>query len=358
MDAALTALGEQIRLAAATHTALRVRAGGSKDFYGNEPRGVALDPRGLSGIVSYEPAELALAVRAGTPLAELEDVLAAHGQMLAFEPPHFGAGATIGGAVASGLAGPRRAAAGFSYGGVRDFVLGAQLLDGRAQLLRFGGLVMKNVAGYDVARLLAGSLGALGLIVEVSLKVVPRPAAQVTLRFALEEAAALAQLNRWAGLPLPLSASAWNAGLLHLRLSGSGAAVNAAVAALGGERLDEQAAAQLWQQIREQTHPYFAGTSALWRLSLPSAAPPLGLADPQFIEWGGALRWLRSTRPAAELRARAQQLGGHATLFRGAERAQGVFTPLSPALTTIHRRLRAQFDPDGIFDGGRLAQGL
>jgi glycolate oxidase FAD binding subunit len=278
--------------------------------------------------------------------------------MLAFEPPHFGPGATIGGAVAAGLAGPRRASAGFTYGGVRDFVLGAKLLDGRAQLLHFGGLVMKNVAGYDVARLLAGSLGALGVIVEVSLKVVPRPASEATLRFAIEEAAALAQLNRWAALPLPLSASAWHAGQLSLRLSGSDAAVGAALRALGGERLEQAAAAQFWLAVREQTHPYFGGEEPLWRLSLPPAAPALDAAEPQFIEWGGALRWLRSTRPAAQLRASAQALGGHATLFRGAGRAQGAFTPLSPPLAAIHRRLRAQFDPDGLFDAGRLVQGL
>lgn len=358
MDSALTALAEQIRAAAASHTRLRVRAGGSKDFYGNAPSGLPLDPRTLRGIVSYEPAELALAVRAGTPLTEVEDALDTHGQMLAFEPPHFGAGATIGGTVASGLAGPRRTAAGFTYGGVRDFVLGAKLLDGRGQLLRFGGLVMKNVAGYDVARLLAGSLGVLGVIVEVSLKVVPRPRAEATLRFAIGEAAALAQLNRWAGLPLPLSASAWHAGQLYLRLSGSGAALAAALPTLGGERLETDAGAQWWQQVREQTHPFFADERPLWRLSLPSAAPPLELADPQFIEWGGALRWLRSARPATELRERAAQLGGHATLFRGEGRAQGAFTPLSPALATIHRRLRAQFDPDGIFDAGRLLHGI
>jgi glycolate oxidase FAD binding subunit len=358
MDAPIAALAEQIRAAAARHVMLRVRAGGSKDFYGNVPQGAPLDPRGVHGIVSYEPAELALAVRAGTSLAEVEHTLAAHAQMLAFEPPHFGPSATIGGAVASGLAGPRRAAAGFSFGSVRDFVLGAKLLDGRAQLLRFGGLVMKNVAGYDVSRLLAGSLGALGVLVEVSLKVVPRPAVQRTLCFAMDEAAALAQLNRWAGQPLPLSASAWHAGALYLRLSGSGAGVAAAQRTLGGEQLEEEAGAQLWQQFREQTHPYFAGESALWRFSLPSTAPPLGFSEPQCIEWGGALRWLRSAQPAALLRARAQQLGGHATLFRGGERSQGVFTPLSAPLLTIHRRLRAQFDPDGIFDAGRLVHEL
>lgn len=358
MEAALSALGEQIRAAAAEGTCLRVRAGGTKDFYGNAPRGTPLDPRALRGIVSYEPAELALSVRAGTPLAEVEDTLAERGQMLAFEPPHFGTEATIGGAVASGLAGPRRASAGFTYGGVRDFVLGAKLLDGRAQLLSFGGMVMKNVAGYDVARLLAGSLGALGVIVEVSLKVVPAPTLQVTLRFATAEAAALAQLNRWAGLPLPLSASAWHQDRLWLRLAGSGAAVAAAAQTLAGERVEEPEAAEFWQQVREQTHPYFAGETPLWRLSLPGTAPPLELDEPQFIEWGGALRWLRSDRPAAELRALAQKLGGHATRFRGAGRMQDAFTPLSAPLASIHRRLRAQFDPDGIFDAGRLIQGL
>jgi glycolate oxidase FAD binding subunit len=358
MDAAIAALAGQIRAAAAAGATLRVRAGGSKDFYGNAPRGEPLDPRALRGIVSYEPAELALAVRAGTPLAEVEATLAAHGQMLSFEPPHFGTEATIGGTVACGLAGPRRAAAGFAYGGVRDYVLGAQLLDGRAQLLRFGGLVMKNVAGYDVARLLAGSLGALGVITEVSLKVVPRPAAELTLRLAMDQAAALAQLNRWGGQPLPVSASAWIAGLLYVRLAGSDAALAAAVRTLGGEPLEPQAAQQFWFGIREQTHPFFAGALPLWRLSLPSASPPLALADPQLIEWGGALRWLRSALPAAELRAQAGRLGGHATRFRAGGPREDAFTPLAAPLLAIHRRLREQFDPDGVFDAGRLVRGL
>ena len=358
MDAAIAALAGQIRAAAAAGTTLRVRAGGSKDFYGNAPRGVPLDPRALRGVVSYEPAELAIAVRAGTPLSEVEATLAAHGQMLSFEPPHFGPEATIGGTVACGLAGPRRAAAGFAYGGVRDFVLGAQLLDGRAQLLRFGGLVMKNVAGYDVARLLTGSLGALGVITEVSLKVVPLPALELTLRFDMDEAAALAQLNRWGGQPLPLSASAWTAGVLYVRLSGSNAALVAAVRSLGGEQLDAPAAQQLWYGIREHLHPYFAGARPLWRLSLPSTAPPLACEDPQLIEWGGALRWLRTELPAAQLRALAHQLGGHATRFRDAGPREDAFTPLAAPLLAIHRRLRAQFDPDGVFDGGRLVQGL
>jgi glycolate oxidase FAD binding subunit len=354
MHAAIAALSERIRAAAAERQMLRVRAGGSKDFYGNTPRGAVLDPRAINGIVSYEPSELAMAAYCGTPLAEIDAALQAQGQMLAFEPPHFGPGATIGGCIASGLAGPRRASTGYTHGGVRDFVLGAKLLDGRAQLLSFGGMVMKNVAGYDVARLLAGSLGILGVIVEVSFKVVPRPGREMTLRFTLTQSAALDQLNAWGGQPLPISASAWHADTLCLRLSGSQAAIDAAAARLGGEAIEPQAAAQFWLELREHRDAFFSGDAPLWRLSVPSCAAPLDLAEPQLIEWGGALRWLRTRRPAAEMRARAQALGGHATLFRGGDRAPGVFTPLAPALNAIHRRLRAQFDPHGIFDGGRL----
>jgi len=230
MDEAIEALAEQIRAAASTRTPLRIRAGGSKDFYGNPPHGAMLDPRAACGVVAYEPTELALAARCGTTLAEIETLLETHGQMLAFEPPRFAAGATIGGCIACGLAGPRRASAGYAYGGVRDFVLGARLLDGRSQLLSFGGMVMKNVAGYDAARLLVGSLGALGVIVEVSLKVVPRHPVETTLQFSMGESAALNQLNTWGGLPLPISASAWQGDALWIRLAGSAAAVTSACA--------------------------------------------------------------------------------------------------------------------------------
>jgi glycolate oxidase FAD binding subunit len=354
MHAAVVALGDQIRAAAADGTLLRVRAGGSKDFYGNTPQGTVLDPRAISGIVSYEPSELAMAAYCGTPLAEIEAVLAAQGQMLAFEPPHFSDGATIGGCVASGLAGPRRASAGYTHGGVRDFLLGAKLLDGRAQLLSFGGMVMKNVAGYDVARLLAGSLGVLGVIIEASFKVVPRPGMETTLQFAATESAALDQLNAWGGQPLPISATAWHKGTLCVRLSGSASAIKTAITRLGGDVLEPAAASRFWHRLREQTEPFFSGDAPLWRLSVPSGAVPVELGDEQLIEWGGALRWLRSRRPAAHIRARAQALGGHATLFRGGERAHGVFTPLAPALHAIHRRLCAQFDPHSLFDCGRL----
>lgn len=355
MDAVVQSLADRIRTAAAARAPLRIRGGGTKDFLGNDSAGALLATGDVAGIVAYEPSELVVTARAGTPLAELESLLARHGQLLPFEPPHFGAGATVGGCIAAGLAGPRRASFGVTHGGVRDFVLGASLLDGRGQLLSFGGTVIKNVAGYDVARVLAGSMGILGVIIEASLKVLPAPAAEQSLRFQLSEDEALARLTEWGRLPLPISASAWNAGVLTLRLSGAASAVAAASRRLGGESLDD---AGYWEGLREQRLPYFEGDAPLWRLSLPAVAPPPGLTGEQLIEWGGALRWLRSNLPPAAIRARAQALGGHATLFRGGDRSAGAFTPLAPALAAIHRRLKAEFDPAGIFNPGRMYAGL
>jgi glycolate oxidase FAD binding subunit len=354
MDPALADLTERVRAARAAHTPLCVRAGGTKDFYGNEPRGERLDPRAHRGIVDYEPSELVVTARCGTPLAELEAELAVHSQMLPFEPPHFGEGATVGGCIAAGLSGPRRASA----GAVRDFMLGAMLLDGQGQVLRFGGTVMKNVAGYDVARLLAGSLGTLGLILEASIKVLPVPAGQATLQLEMDEAAALTRMNAWAGQPLPISATCWHAGLLAVRLSGSGPALRAARERIGGETVEPAAAAQLWQGVREQSVAFFGGPAPLWRLSVPSSAPPLRLAGEQLIEWGGALRWLRSSQPADSLRDAAAAAGGHATLFRADDRGTGVFSPLAPELADIHRRLKAQFDPSAVFNPGRMFKDL
>jgi glycolate oxidase FAD binding subunit len=354
MQQELVELIERVRAARAAGTALRIRAGGTKDFYGNPVLGELLDPRPYCGIVSYEPSELVVTARCGTPLAELEAELKPHGQMLPFEPPHFGTGATVGGCMAAGLSGPRRATA----GAVRDFVLGATLLDGSAQVLRFGGTVMKNVAGYDVARLLAGSLGTLGLIVEASIKVLPLPAEEATLQLEMDEPRALAQMNAWAGQPIPISATCWHQARLAVRLSGSGAALRAARQRIGGEPLEAEAAPRLWQQVREQTPPFFDGPAPLWRFSLPSTAPPLKGAGDQVIEWAGALRWLRASEPAAVLRERAAALGGHATLFRGGGTDAGAFTPLAPAIADIHRRLKAQFDPGSIFNPGRLFKDL
>ena len=339
---------EQILAAANDQRTLRIRGGGTKDWYGQALQGDILDTRGWTGIVDYEPSELVITARCGTPLREIEAALAARGQALAFEPPHFGEGATFGGMVASALSGPRRA----TSGAVRDFVLGTVLIDGRAQVLTFGGQVMKNVAGYDVSRLLTGSLGTLGLMVQHSVKVLPCPVAEATLRFAMSEIDALRQLNEWAGLPLPLSASCWHDGELTLRLSGAQAAVSAAQRQLGGDVID---GAQVWLDLREQRHLFFAGDAPLWRLSVPSSTGALIVGGAQLIEWGGAQRWLRAGSDAAsKIRAAVTAAGGHATLFRGGDKQAGVFQPLAPALARIHARLKAEFDPAQIFNPGRM----
>ena len=340
---------DQVRTAAANKTALRIRGGGTKDWYGQGFEGDILDTRGYSGIVDYEPTELVITARCGTPLAEIEAVLAERNQMLAFEPPHFGDNATIGGAIAAGLSGPRRA----NSGGVRDFVLGAKLMDGRGEVLNFGGQVMKNVAGYDVSRLLAGSLGTLGLLLEMSVKVLPRAFAETTLQFAMSEIDAIRNLNEWGGQPLPVSGSCWHDGVLALRLSGARAAVDAAVKSLGGQVMPDADA--FWAGVREQHHAFFDGDSPLWRLSVPSTTGALVLGGEQLIEWGGAQRWLRAGLDAGDtIRRTAAAAGGHATLFRGGDKAAGVFQPLAPAVARIHERLKTAFDPSHIFNRGRM----
>lgn len=341
---------DRIRAASAAGAPLRLRGGGTKDWYGQALDGELLDTRANSGVISYEPTELVITARCGTPLAEIETLLAQHHQMLAFEPPRFGPESTIGGVVATALSGPRRASA----GAVRDFVLGAVLMDGRGEVLRFGGQVMKNVAGYDVSRLLAGSLGTLGLILEVSLKVLPLPLREASLRFEMSEIDALAHLNEWAGQPLPISASCWHRGVLTLRLSGADAAVQAAQRRLGGQPLAEADAANFWAGLRDQTHAYFSGGS-VWRMSVPSHASAIILRGEQLIEWGGSQRWLKVDDADAEsIRRTVAASGGHASLFRGGDKSVGVFHPLAPAVAKIHERLKQSFDPAGIFNPGRM----
>jgi len=350
MKAVVDSFGATVRDAAARRAPLRLRGGGTKDFYGQSLAGEILDTRAYSGIVAYDPTELVITVRGGTPLADVEAALAGKRQMLAFEPPHFGAGATIGGAVAAGLSGPRRASA----GAVRDFVLGVRLMDGRGQDLTFGGQVMKNVAGYDVSRLMAGSLGTLGVILEVSLKVLPLPVAESTLELEMPEDKAIETVNRWAGKPLPISATAYTDGDLGVRLSGAAAAVKAARATLGGALVDADQAARFWVGIREHTDRFFQGDEPLWRLSVPSVTPPLALPGSQLIEWGGSLRWLKGHAEARTIRDLASSVGGHATLFRGGDKSAGVFQLLRGANATIHRRLKAEFDPLGVLNRGRM----
>jgi glycolate oxidase FAD binding subunit len=343
-------LAATIREAAAHKRPLCVRGGGTKDFYGGAIRGQELNTGEYRGIVSYEPTELVITARAGTPLAEVEAALEEKGQMLAFEPPHFGPRATIGGCVAAGLSGPRRAYA----GALRDFLLGVRMLDGRGTDLTFGGQVMKNVAGYDVSRLMAGSMGTLGMLLEVSLKVLPRPSAVATLRLNCGEADAIDFMNDWAGKPLPITATAYRGGDLGVRLAGARAAVGAAARKIGGTAMDPAQAEEFWTGMREQSDPFFSGEEPLWRLSVRSTAPPLGPPGRQLIEWSGALRWLKSGAGAKAVQAAAAAAGGHATLFRGGNKAAGVFQPLPAALMKLHRNLKQSLDPAGILNPGRM----
>ncbi len=362
MNPAVEAIADRIREAHDSGRPLRIRGGGTKDFYGEAPTGDLLDARTLAGSVDHEPTELVVTAPAGLSLADLEDLLDRHGQSLAFEPPRHAPGATVGGMVASGLSGPSRAAA----GSVRDHVLGVTMLSGTGELLHFGGRVIKNVAGYDVSRLVAGSMGILGVIVEVSLKVLPKAEAEATLRFDLAAAPALAQLHAWGAKPLPLDASAWWNDNLVVRLRGSAAAVDEGRRALGGEQIAADAAAPFWLGLRDHADPFFVaaataverGGATLWRLSLPQTAPPLGLAGDELIEWHGAQRWLLTSAPVARVRDAAARAGGHATAFRAGDKSAGAFTALSKPLAQIHERLKRSFDPKGILNPGRLYPGL
>jgi glycolate oxidase FAD binding subunit len=361
------ALAEQVRAAAAKGRRLAVRGGGSKAFYGNPVTADAeLDCTAHIGVVAYEPTELAITVRGGTRLAEVEALLAEHGQQLPFEPPHFGTSATagdsmatIGGAVAAGLSGPRRPYA----ASVRDAVLGVRLLTGRGQVLEFGGRVMKNVAGYDVSRLMAGSLGVLGVLLEVSLKVIPRAPGTLTLVREETLPQALDLLRRWSRKALPITATAWLDGRLHVRVDGGAEALAETQRIVEGLPLD--AADDFWRDLREQRLPFFTDDAPLWRLSLPPATPAdstAGLAagaspTEPLVEWGGAVRWLRGDLPAAGVRELAHAAGGHATLFRagaGERPADGVFTPQAAVPKRLHQNLKRAFDPRGILNPGRL----
>ncbi len=338
----------RIRAAQASGAPLVIRGGGSKDGLGGEPVGVVVETGEHHGVVDYDPSELVLTVKAGTRITEVEATLAASGQCLPFEPPSFGGVATVGGCVASGLSGPRRPYA----GAVRDYLLGVTLIDGRGDLLRFGGQVMKNVAGFDTFRLQAGAMGTLGLITEVSFKVLPKPEADETRVFAANAAEAIATMNRLAGQPLPLAGAVHRDGRLMLRLAGNPAAVTAALAKLGGESLADAPA--FWMSIREQTHPFFTGAAPLWRLAVkPTALPLAADSIDELIDWGGGQRWLRTTLPVDAVRALAAAHGGHATALRGIAR-QHTFQPPAPAVMALHRRLKASFDPAGILNRGRL----
>jgi glycolate oxidase FAD binding subunit len=356
-DFEVARLVDRIHAARSERCALDVRGGGTKSFYGESPQGEPLDLKYVAGISSYEPSELVITARAGTLLADLEAALAERGQCLPFEPPHFAPCGTVGGMVAAGLAGPARA----SVGGVRDYVLGVTLLNGRGELLTFGGQVMKNVAGYDVSRVMAGSWGVLGVLCEVSLKVLPIRPVSSTLCFDWDEERSVHRLAGWRATPLPINGTAWHYGRLYVRLAGAPAAVRAASRQLGGFELPLEEATAWWFSVRNHAHPFFrltdadlAGGECLWRLSVPPAAAGLKLPGCQFIEWSGAQRWWRTRSQPQQMRDAAVRVGGHATLVRAAEKTQGAFTPVAEPLMRIHRALKNAFDPDRIFNRGRL----
>lgn len=355
-DPQVEALQEAIRRASTVRAPLCIAGGRTKDFCGEKPAGDVLDVRAVTGIVDYQPTELVITARAGTPLADIEAAMRDAGQMLAFEPPRFAPGGTLGGAIAAGLSGPRRPYS----GAARDFVLGVGVIDGIGRALGFGGRVMKNVAGFDVSRLMVGAMGTLGVLTSVSLKCLPLPREEATRVFETSADEAIRKANEWGGEPLPLSATCFHQGRFFVRLSGAPPAVASAIAKLGGEALADAAA--FWDSVRDHRHVFFtkavSSRAALWRLSVGSTAPHTDLGGEQLIEWGGALRWLAAgpRTEAVKVRAWAASQGGHATLFRAPDRNVEALHPLTGAQAGLHRRLKATFDPHGVLNPGRLVR--
>ena len=339
------ALLEQVNQALENATPLRIQGSNSKAFLGRINAGEILDTRSHRGIVSYDPTELVITVRCGTPLAELKQVLDAAQQMLPCEPPAFGDDATVGGMIACGLSGPRRPWS----GSVRDFVLGTRVITGLGKHLRFGGEVMKNVAGYDLSRLMAGSFGTLGLITEVSLKVLPKPRQTLSISLDMDSERALRNLAKWGQQPLPISAASHDGERLYLRLEGGEGSVASAHERLGGELMD----GGYWDDLNEQRLPFFDEDQPLWRLSLPHNTPKLSLPGRQLIDWGGAQRWLKSDSQASFIRQVVDETGGHVTCYSHGL-IDSPFQPLPDALMHYHRSLKQQLDPRGIFNPGRL----
>lgn len=337
-------LAEAVKAAAAARTPLAIAGGGTKRFYTGAAQGERLDVTGHCGITAYEPTELVVTARAGTPLSEIEAALAEKGQMLGFEPPHFGDAATLGGTMACGFSGPRRPYA----GSARDFVLGATIVNGKGEILRFGGQVMKNVAGFDVSRLMVGALGTLGVLLDISLKVLPKPAQEMTLSFEFPSAKAIATMNAWAGTPLPVSGACHVGDTLYIRLSGTALGVRAAHTRLGGEPVEK--GDNFWRELREHERSFFQDGAALWRLSVPPATAPMNLPGKWLIDWGGAQRWLKSDSPAAEIQRAAETAGGYARPFADALPNQIFSAPSGSVLARLHRQIKQSFDPAGVLN--------
>lgn len=346
-DGDLTAeIQSQVQQAAATDTPLCIVGGNSKAFYGGDcSASEVLEMTGHSGIIAYEPSELVITVRAGTRLRDIENLLAVHGQMLAFEPPYFGEQATLGGTMACGFSGPRRPFA----GSARDFMLGCKIINGYGEILSFGGQVMKNVAGFDVSRLMVGALGTLGVLLEISLRVLPKPEYEATLIYEVaDEQQAVLQMNRLAGQSWPLSALAYDGQLLSVRLSGAEAAVQAAARQLGGDF--DELGDDFWLALREQKLAFFEDDGCLWRISMTPADVSPAVSGTRLIDWGGALRWLKTDQAAEVVHTACEAVGGYAEAFRGGDKRDRI--RLKPEIEALQRRIRAAFDPAGLFNPG------
>ncbi len=338
----------QVTQAYQDKTPLQITGSGSKSFYGRQIQGEALDTRTHSGIINYEPSELVITARAGTPLREIEQALLQEKQMLGFEPPAYGDQATLGGTIACNLSGPARA----YHGAARDYVLGSRIINGKAEAMHFGGEVMKNVAGYDVSRLMCGAMGTLGVILDVSLKVIPMPEQEITLVHECDEAQALEKIHHWVLQGLPLSASCYNGKRLYIRLASSSDEIAAAQQKTGGDKLQNDC--EFWRSIKEQSHDFFNTDQPIWRLSLASNAEPLPIEGSTLHEWGGALRWLRSDESADKIRHVLELINGHATLFRNNATQLDPFHELSSGVFRLHNELKQAFDPDYILNPGRM----
>lgn len=348
-EATLERLGARIREARAAGTPLAITGGGTKAFLDVEPCGEPLSLTDYHGLIAYAPSELVIEVRAGTPLRDVEALLDAHGQELAFEPPRFGDASTVGGVVSAGLSGPARPWA----GALRDHVLGVTLLGAQGEPLRFGGRVMKNVAGYDVARLVAGAWGTLGPIAELALRVAPRPACRRSLAWGVDETRALALLAGFARTSLPLAGACHDGECLRVRLAGSEAAVDAALAALEPDSSEDDLS--FWRDLRDFRLGFFGDPRPLWRLSVPPATAPMSLPGIVLTDWGGAQRWLKTEADATVVHAAARRHGGYAqAFFADPATAQGT---LAPVQARLQARLRAAFGAEGLFNPGRTRIG-
>lgn len=337
-------LCEQVSQAHDKASPLKISAGNSKSFYGRKIEGTELSLKDHSGIIDYHSSELVITARSGTKLSDIENALAENNQMFAFEPPCHNHNSTLGGIVACGVSGPRR---GFTCA-ARDAVLGTSIINGKGELLKFGGQVMKNVAGYDTSRLMVGAQGTLGVLLDISVKVLPKPESETTLSFEISFADAQQNIRQWILQGHPISASCYHNNQLMIRLSSTENSVTQAQQTLGGEHSD----IEIWNQLRDQTHEFFKQHKNIWRISVPPATPMFAEKKPQLTEWNGALRWIANNE---DMFAQAKAFGGHATRYTlNSEQADQVFQPLAKPLLTLQTKLKASFDPKNILNPGRL----